>query len=124
MYSIIAKKAENRLYIVLSGRFDMQDTAGILQDLIARAKELEPGFDVINDIRQVKFANTATSNEIKKGTAALEKAGARAIVRVVGKSKYALLLFAKFAQLSTKSSKTKIFHVPSMEAAELKLSSI
>lgn len=121
MYTITAKKSENRLYVVLSGNFDTEDAKMILVELERRLQDLEPGFDVINDIRHVKFANVSTALQIKKGTGLVEKYGARHIVRVVGKSKYALLLFAKFSNFTKKS---KIYHVPTMQDAEAKLASL
>ena len=52
---------------------------------------------------------------IKKGTKIVKEKGAKHIIRVVGSSKFALRIFAKFANLI---DNLKISYVPTIEKAE------
>ena len=118
MHKVIVNKKLNRLTMTLSGKFDISDARTIVKILSHRVNDLEPGFEVINDIRFVKIASIPAALMIKKGTAVLEEHGARVIIRVVGGSSFSLKLFAKFSRYT---SKTKIYFVPTLEDAEEKL---
>ncbi len=114
-YTITADKILNRLNMKLSGTFSIEDTLPIINRINAEIVKLQEGFDVINDVRELKFVDTKTAKEIKKGTTILQDKGAKRLIRVIGSSKLALMTLAKFSNFS--NSKMKIYYAPTLEDA-------
>lgn len=120
-YTIEADTSLNRLNMRLSGSFSEEETIPIINRINAEVSKLKPGFDIINDIRDLKKVNIKAALRIKKGTKILEEKGGKRLIRVVGSSKLAIQIFAKFA--SFKKSSMKVHYVPSIEEAHKILSS-
>jgi anti-anti-sigma regulatory factor len=114
-YNIVADKALNRLNIQLSGTFSIEDALPLINRINAEVVKLREGFDVINDVRELKFVDSKAAKEIKKGTAIMQSKGAKIIIRVVGSSKFALVTFAKFSNFN--NSNMKIYYAPTLEDA-------
>lgn len=114
-YTITADKILNRLNMKLSGTFSIEDTLPIINRINAEIVKLQEGFDIINDVRELKFVDTKTAKEIKKGTTILQDKGAKRLIRVIGSSKLALMTLAKFSNFS--NSKMKIYYAPTLEDA-------
>jgi hypothetical protein len=115
MIKVSANNLENRLYMTLSGSIDLNDALETIRQIRLEVAKLEPGFDVINDIRFLKIANLQAALKIKQGSKIIENAGAKRVIRVVGSSTFAVKVFAKFSSLI--GSKTKVHYVPTMEEA-------
>lgn len=114
MYKIKVNPHENRLYLFFSGYIDVDESKRVIRDLENRAKELKPGFDIINDLRYLKKTSLPAALNVKHGVKLLRKYGSNRAVRVVGGSKFAIFLFAKYSEFTTKG---KVFYVPTMDKA-------
>lgn len=112
---IKADVKKNRLYLKLSGSYTIEDAIPIINRINHEVVKLKPGFGVISDIIELGSVDIKAAFSIKKGTGIIIDNGAKHLVRVVGNSKMALKLFAKFANLT---SRVKISYVPTMEKAE------
>jgi ethanolamine utilization protein EutP (predicted NTPase) len=113
---VLANTEKNRLYIALSGSFDIEDTVPVINRINHEVAKLRPGFGVINDIRFLNHVDIAAAKRIKKGTTILKEHGAKHLVRVVGGSTLSIKIFAKFANLTKRG--LKISYVPTPEEAE------
>ena len=113
--TIKADVKKNRLYIKLTGSYTAEDTIPIINRINHEVVKLKPGFGVINDIRELQKVDIKAALRIKKGTKIVKEKGAKHIIRVVGSSKFALRIFAKFANLI---DNLKISYVPTIEKAE------
>lgn len=118
MHRIKINKELNRLYMTISGFIKLKDAAEIIDDLESYLKLLKHDYDIIIDIRNVKPTNVYVLNQIKVGTDLFEQYGIRNTIFVVGSSKYALTMFAKFVGYNEKEL---IYFVPSLEIAEEKI---
>ena len=105
----------NRMYLKFSGSYSIEETIPVINMINHEVVKLKPGFGVINDLRELKYVNLKAALRIKKGTTILQQQGARHLIRVVGGSKMAVKVFAKFSNII---SKMKISYVPTIEKAE------
>ena len=84
-YDIKANIPKNRLYIRIKGFMTEEEAEIIGNRALEETKKLKPGFDVINDIRELKPA-TPTAAKIYAARAAEsgKTYGVRHVIRVVG----------------------------------------
>jgi hypothetical protein len=113
--TIRADVAKNRMYIRLTGSYTVDDTIPVINRINCEVVKLKPGFGVINDIRELKKVDIKAALKIKKGTEIIQEKGEKHIIRVVGNSKFALRIFAKFANLV---KNVQVNYVPTLEKAE------
>lgn len=114
-YYVVAEKNKNLLNMRLAGSFILEDTSPIIDKIHTEVVKLKPGFDVINDVRDLNKLDTKTANEIKKGTKILEERGAKRLIRIVGSSKFVVQIFTKFSNFS--KSKMKVYYVKTLDEA-------
>lgn len=112
---IKADVKHNRMYLKFTGSYSIEETIPVINMINHEVVKLQPGFGVINDLRELKYVNLKAALRIKKGTTILQHHGARHLVRVVGGSRMAVKIFAKFSNIV---SKMKISYVPTIEKAE------
>lgn len=101
--------------MMISGDVQLAESKRVVAELRNRAKELQPGFDVINDLRYLKISSLSAALQIKNGVKVLAEHGSNRTIRVVGGSKFAIFIFAKYSELTAKG---KVFYVPTVEDAE------
>ncbi len=118
MFKVTANTELNRLYISISGHIEMGEAKNIVQAVGRESKLLKTGFDVINDLSNYKFGNPSAGRLLQGAIKYLQARGVNRVIRVVGKSKIALIQFARFTQIF---SNYKTIYVPTMEEAEKKL---
>jgi len=116
MTRIDIDKKNNCFHIVLSGSFDVNDARSTLKEVQFKVEEIQPEFDVITDIRFLKFADMGATRLIKQGTDVLINHGAKRIIRVVGGSSFALKLFARFSKVQNKN--VELYYVGTLEEAQ------
>jgi hypothetical protein len=83
-YSIRADVMKNRLYISIKGFMTEEDAVTISDKASAEMRKLRPGFDVINDIRELKPASPKASKFYARQLDVAKEVGIGRVVRVVG----------------------------------------
>ena len=86
MHDIRCETRLNRIYIRLEGFFTPEEMRKCVDETIAAARRLRPGYEVITDISQMKPGNDAVAKEIERAQAHFVASGAKRGVRVVGPS--------------------------------------
>lgn len=87
-----------RIYLTFSGSNDARIVSEGASRLLAAARALGPGFDLVNDISMLKTSDDATTAIIARTQGELMKIGPRRVVRVVGKSGVAALQLRRTAR--------------------------
>lgn len=118
MYSVRADRDNNRLIIVLAGFVNTSDAEKVVDGIVVESSKLKPGFDVITDLTKYSLGNLKATKSLHHAMEFLKTRGVRHVVRVVGRSKMALMQFAR-ATLGFRGYKP--IYVTSMELAEKKL---
>lgn len=85
-YEVNADRAANRLYLKLEGILDEETAEDHVVDMLSAADELEPGFDMVNDISEFKPMTQQATDTIERGKRGLTERGVSAVVRVTGES--------------------------------------
>lgn len=75
--------AKNRLYMKLSGYFTDEEAAQTAAKLQEEMRKLSPGFDIINDLSELKPLTPKGSEEIARGHHVIQQMGVGRIVRIV-----------------------------------------
>jgi hypothetical protein len=83
-YEIRADLVRNRLYMCLTGFMTEADAAQMAEATIAEMRKLRPGFVIINDVRELKPASQAASDEMRRAQEAAVKLGFSRAIRVIG----------------------------------------
>jgi hypothetical protein len=95
MYTIHTDRSHRRIYLTLSGFLSLAETKIAADQVIAAAKTLGPGFDIINDVSSFKPATPEAAQEIQRAQAFIQQAGVRRIVRIVGQNALSAMQFAR-----------------------------
>lgn len=84
MHEIRINTNKNVLYITLKGFLKDDEVRDVVKEIIDKAKQLSPGFIVVNDISEFSPASKNVLDEIKKAQAFVKTKGVKRIIRVVG----------------------------------------
>src|SRR5262245_15686380 len=83
-HEVRADLVRNRLYMRLTGFMSEADARQAADAVIAEMDKLRPGFAIINDIRGLKPAGPAASDQLQRTQEAAVKLGYGRAIRVVG----------------------------------------
>lgn len=83
-YHIRADVLENRLYLSIKGFMTEEDAVIISDKASAEMRKLKRGFDVINDIRDLKPASLKASRLYSRQLDVAKEIGVGRVVRIVG----------------------------------------
>ena len=120
MYKIKKDVDKNRLYIILSGIFPISDAKNAKALIMKEIDELQPHFDVVNDISQFIRGQEEAGKILQDIMLLLIDKKVNRIVRVIGESKTGLIQFANYS-LQIESYKLK--YLPTIAEAEKYLDS-
>jgi hypothetical protein len=118
MFKIKQNKEKNRLYITLSGIVSITEAKKARDQLIKEASELQPNFDLINDISGLIRAQEEAGKILQEIMLLLIEKKVNRVVRVVGESKEGLIQFANY---SLPIASYKLKYIPTLEEAEVYL---
>jgi hypothetical protein len=82
-YEVRTDRSANRLYLRLEGHMDEAQTKAAADEVIDAMADLEPGWEMVNDISEFKPATQDATAHIERGKKAAAENGVGAIVRVV-----------------------------------------
>lgn len=85
-YEVDIDEDRNRLYLTLEGHLDEEVAEAHVDDMLAAADELTPGFDMVNDISSFTPMSDGATDTIERGKRGLTERGVSAVVRVTGES--------------------------------------
>jgi hypothetical protein len=97
-YSARPDASRNRLYIKLAGQLDVPTATAAANLCVQAAKALRPGFDIVNDVSEMKPSSDAASAIISRAQGEIAKLGPRHVVRVVGAAKVAAMQMSRTAR--------------------------
>lgn len=115
MYKIKKDLNKNRIYISLSGIIPITEAKKIKEVLDKEAKELTPGFDLINDISNFIRGQEEAGLILQEVMSLMIEKKVNRIVRIVGNSKEGLI---QFANNSLPAESYNLKYVPTLEEAE------
>lgn len=98
MVEVRSDAKRKRLLLTISGANDAKDTSEGAAKVLAAARALGPGFDLVNDISTMKVAGDDVAAIISRTQAELTKLAPRRVVRVVGKAAMASLMMSRTAR--------------------------
>ena len=93
MHDVSADAEENRLSITLAGKFDDDEATASAEATMAAVEELEPGFDVLTDLREFEPSTDAAKEQLERSKLFLAAHDVGTVVRVVGDSPLANMQF-------------------------------
>ena len=82
-YFIEANIDKNRLYQALKGFFNTEEIKEAADKTIEEVKKLQPGFDIINDIREFIPGTEIVMRHIQRAQEFNKERGVRRVVRIV-----------------------------------------
>jgi len=82
-YEIEADRRENRLSLDLTGRMDAEALDEAADEAVAAGKQLDEGFDIINDLSGFRPPSPEAAKAIKRAQGELKEMGVDRVVRVV-----------------------------------------
>ncbi|WP_262174510.1 hypothetical protein [Haloarcula laminariae] len=82
MYDISADRSANRLYIDLNGRMDTEEIDEAVEVSVEKARKLQEGFDIVNDLSGFKLPSPEAAEPIKRAQKQLKEMGVDRVVRV------------------------------------------
>ena len=86
-YTLEVDTETNRLYMKLDGMLDAETGQRIVDELEEEyVPQLEPGFDLVNDISEFKPVSQDATQAIERGKQLIAGAGVSAVARVMGDS--------------------------------------
>jgi hypothetical protein len=83
-FEIRGDALRNRLYCRMAGFMTDQDAVRVADTIIAEIQKLQPGFAIINDIRDLKPTSQTATDHMKRAQEASVKHGSGRVIRVVG----------------------------------------
>ena len=95
MTEIDVDEARNRLVLTLSGTVTKAEAETLQADLANALGKLQPGFDVVNDLREFQIGHIAAAAVMEKIIALLQEHQVGRVVRISAESKTALNQFAR-----------------------------
>ena len=84
-YEIRADVARNRLYLRMQGFMSDDDARKVADTIVATLPRLRPGFDVLNDIRELKPTSQKGAEQMQRAQEASARYGVGRVIRIVGK---------------------------------------
>jgi hypothetical protein len=97
-WSVDVDEAKNRLYINLEGSMDIEEGRKSNQATMDAIERLDPGFDVITDIRNFEPGSPEAVELLEEGKAAIAEGGCSAAVRVMPESATASMHFERVGE--------------------------
>ncbi len=97
-WSVDADPEKNRLFINLSGSMGIEEGKKSNAATMEALDQLEPGFDVITDIRNFEPGSPEAVELLEEGKATIAKQGASAAVRVMPESTTASMHFERVGE--------------------------
>lgn len=85
-YELELDRERNRLFLTLEGTMDLETTREYAEDVLSAADQLQPGFDVVNDISGFQPVAQEATDAIEHGKEGLAERGVSAVVRIPGDS--------------------------------------
>ena len=85
MYEVKAQVAKNRMLIRMAGHVTEFDCQEMFRLFMAEIQRLKPGFDLINDVRELTNLPPFPRDVAEVVGAELRERGVRRVVRVVGR---------------------------------------
>lgn len=115
-HNIRADKTNNRLYIELDGFFNDEQATEASQEAMKAISTLQPGFAIINDIRNYKPTTPIGTQKLQETMHYAAKSKVGAVVRIVDQDEYHVgnLQFKRKSQ----SAGYQALEAPSIEEAE------
>ena len=83
MYQVEIDRSLNRLHLTLARCFDKEQAEFLLEELEIRIGGLREGFEILTDLRNLKFVEDAARPFIKRSMDLCNRSGVGKIVRVV-----------------------------------------
>ena len=117
MYKINVDKEKNCLYILLKGRVSERITDQLLEDIQAKAHELQPGFYIINDLRETTSITTQRKGETLDFLETMMELGHGRVIRIVGPAPQSDMFSRQLDKLSQRFGRLPT-NVTTMEEAE------
>lgn len=114
-WSVEADEETNRLYINLSGSMDIEEGKKSNEATMEALERLDPGFDVITDIRNFEPGSPEAVELLEEGKAEIAANGASAAVRVMPESATASMHFERVGE---DEENYPVAEAESIEAAE------
>lgn len=111
-YEVQIDREGNRLYLTLSGLLDEETAEAHVEELLAAADELEPGFEMINDISEFTPMTEGVSGTIERGKRGFSERGVGVVVRVAGGSALGKMQFERVG------TEEEGYHVSAVETRE------
>jgi hypothetical protein len=115
MYKVKFDESINRVYITVTGILSFEEAQKAKQAIEESIMNIQPGFDVINDISKLIRADEKAGIILKEIIVLLIQKGVKRVVRVVGTSQMGLI---QFANNSLQTDKYNLSYVPTLEDAE------
>ena len=98
MIEVRADAEKKRIYIRVCGANDVKVASEGAAKMLAAARSMGPGFDVVNDITTMKIVSDEVGAIISNAQAELDKLGPRRVVRVVGGAVMAAMQISRTAR--------------------------
>lgn len=117
-YKVTSDIGRNRLLIELSGTIRKKDLGALYTDVRFCVADLQPGFDVITDLRACRLGHLSGIPEFKKIIQYMIHSKVRTTVRVVGKTS---LVLKQISRITKVIPGYKPIYVSSIEEAEQQL---
>ena len=122
MVHIEANLVRNTLYLKLRGFLRGEEVRELADKAIFEANRLQPGFFVINDIRDFKPTDPVSAGELQRAQTYVYNAGVRRVYRVVGDSVLGNLQFRKLQREA--HANFEVVEVTEIEDAERQIAQI
>ena len=84
MFRVTSDPAKNRLCIVLSGHLDDAEREEAARTIREEAGKLTPGFDLINDISELRPTSAEGLKQLAEVQSFLKDHGLRRVIRIAG----------------------------------------
>jgi hypothetical protein len=115
---IKADLKKNRLYITIAGRLNKKELDGLYTDIRFCVADLQPGFDVINDLTECTLAALSGMSTYNKITEHLVASKVGKVIRIIDERR---IVFKQMLNSADKMRKYTPIYVKSLEEAEEEL---
>jgi hypothetical protein len=95
MIEVRTDAQKKRIYLTIAGVNDVKTANDGAAKMLAAARSLGAGFDLVNDISTMKIVSEEVGAVIMKAQAELGKLGPRRVVRVVGSAAMAAMQMSR-----------------------------
>jgi anti-anti-sigma regulatory factor len=83
MFQVNVNTEKNRLYVTLAGHLSAEERMGAAKAFMAAIGELQPGFDIINDMSGLHPTDAEGLKILVRTQAAARIKGVRSVIRVI-----------------------------------------